>query len=242
MRVLQVVPTYLPARRYGGPIYSVHGLAKGLVANGLDVDICTTNVDGDGQSSVPLDTRTEVDGVGVYYFESRYFRRLYYSTGMARFLEAQISDYDLVHLHSVFLWPTWKASRVAHHSSIPSVLSPRGMLVPALVRARSRWVKTAWIKTIETENLQRATGIHVTSRLELQEAQNYLPKACTPTMVVPNGVENCETRENLPVYESRDVVLCLGRVNWKKNLGDVLRAVQPLSDIKLTIAWPWRGG
>src|SRR5687767_6027187 len=47
MNILQVVPTYLPARRYGGPIESVHGLCKALVARGHDVTVFTTNVDGD---------------------------------------------------------------------------------------------------------------------------------------------------------------------------------------------------
>lgn len=34
LKLLHVVPTYLPATRYGGPIYSVHGLCKALAAMG----------------------------------------------------------------------------------------------------------------------------------------------------------------------------------------------------------------
>ena len=37
MRILHVTPTYLPAVRYGGPIRSVHGLAKAQAARGHDV-------------------------------------------------------------------------------------------------------------------------------------------------------------------------------------------------------------
>ena len=39
LRVLHVVPTYLPATRYGGPIYSVHGLARALSDLGHDVHV-----------------------------------------------------------------------------------------------------------------------------------------------------------------------------------------------------------
>ena len=48
MKILHVVPTYYPAVRYGGPIRSVHGLASALAAQGHDVHVYTTNVDGKG--------------------------------------------------------------------------------------------------------------------------------------------------------------------------------------------------
>ena len=54
MKILHVVPTYYPAVRYGGPIRSVHGLASALAAQGHDVHVYTTNVDGKGVLPVPL--------------------------------------------------------------------------------------------------------------------------------------------------------------------------------------------
>ena len=55
MRILHVVPTYIPAFRYGGPIYSVHGLCKVLAGLGHDIHVFTTNnADGDRDSDVPL--------------------------------------------------------------------------------------------------------------------------------------------------------------------------------------------
>ena len=34
MRILHVIPSYLPAVRYGGPIFAIHGLCKALAARG----------------------------------------------------------------------------------------------------------------------------------------------------------------------------------------------------------------
>ena len=82
MRVLHVVPSYIPAWRYGGPIRSVHGLCAGLARAGLDVHVFTTNVDGDRDSEVPLGEPVDLDGVQVTYFPSRRLRRLYYSPEM----------------------------------------------------------------------------------------------------------------------------------------------------------------
>ena len=86
MRILHVVPSYIPAWRYGGPIHSVHGLCKALARRGHEVGVATTNVDGDRDSDVPLAESVDIDGVGVHYFPSRHLRRLYYSPPMRQFL------------------------------------------------------------------------------------------------------------------------------------------------------------
>ena len=129
MRILHVVPTYLPATRYGGPIHSVHGLCAALAADGHDVHVFTTSVDGPGDSPVPLGQPVALDHVNVWYFPSRRLRRLYWSPPMARALRRDAASFDLLHLHSVFLWPTWAAARAAAAARVPYVISPRGMLV-----------------------------------------------------------------------------------------------------------------
>jgi hypothetical protein len=53
MRILHVVPSYLPAVRYGGPIFAVHGLCRALAARGHEVQVFTTNIDGAALYRVP---------------------------------------------------------------------------------------------------------------------------------------------------------------------------------------------
>src|SRR5579859_5557872 len=137
MRLLHVVPTYVPAYRYGGPIRSVHGLCKALARRGHDVSVATTNVDGEGVSDVPLDHPVELDGVSVRYFRSGFPRRIYRSPDMGAYLANAVGKQDIVHVHSVFLWPTSAAAAVCRAKKIPYVVSPRGMLVPDLIRRRS---------------------------------------------------------------------------------------------------------
>ena len=80
-------------------------MCGGLVREGHEVHVCTTNVDGDKDSYVPLCQAVDVDGVKVHYFSSHFLRRLYFSIQMVIFLKQVIRDYDVVHLHSIFLWP-----------------------------------------------------------------------------------------------------------------------------------------
>jgi len=232
MRILHVVPTYLPAVRYGGPIRSVHGLCRALARAGHEVSVMTTSVDGDGDSSVPLDKAVDIDGVQVRYFRSAFLRRLYFSPSLAQALPEAVSSADLVHLHSVFLWPTLAAAAAARDAGVPYVLSPRGMLVRELIERRSTLVKRAWIALFERRNLGRAAAVHLTSELERSELL-ALGLAPRETITVANGVELGEE----PAVGARDdTILYLGRINWKKGLDRLIEALRDIPRGRLVIA------
>ena len=232
LRVLHVVPTYLPAVRYGGPIYSVHGLCKGLAERGHHVEVATTNVDGASESDVPLDGPVALDGVQINYFTSRRLRRIYYSPSMYRFLSNRISDFDVVHTHSVFLWPTGVASRIAWHANVPHVLSPRGMLVRELLSNKSRIAKSAWLMLTGRRQIRRAAAIHVTSPVEAADVRSlHLP--VRTVFDIPNGVDVDPVGALGPSEQSQaaewalpsNYVLYLGRLSWKKGIERLVEAL-----------------
>ena len=239
MRILHVVPTYYPSVRYGGPIRSVHGLARALVARGHEVHVCTTTVDGPGDLDVSTTSAVDLDGVSVHYFPVPTLRRLYFSPRMADFFRNELGRFDLVHLHSVYLWPTWAAARQARHRRIPYVISPRGLLIRDLIQRKSRWLKRAWIALIEKRNLAGAAAIHVTAPLEAEEL--HAMKLPVPaTFCVGNGVEwparHSTLQEGPYAGVTHPYALFLSRINWKKGLDRLLKAWQMIPDLKLIIA------
>jgi glycosyltransferase involved in cell wall biosynthesis len=242
MRLLHITPVYIPAYRYGGPIYSVHALCRSLAAAGHDVHVITTSVDGPGDSDVPFDRAVEIDGVQVHYCRSRRLRRLYWSLGLLRRCRAMTRDFDAVHLHSVFLFPTWAGARLAARAGVPYVLSPRGMLDRALIERRNGAVKRAWIRLIESHNLAGAAGIHLTSEEE-RRALADLDLALAPVVVIPNGVDAPgEFSRGAVSPDVRKIVvggfdiLSFGRISWKKRLDWVVRALAGLPKARLVIA------
>jgi len=230
MRLLHVVPTYLPARRYGGPIVAVHGLCRALAARGHDVDVFTTNVDGDGVLDVPVGEPVDLDGVQVRYFPSP-MPRLYWSPAMRRALAATVRDYDLVHVHAIWLWPGYAASRAAHRAHVPYVISPRGMLVPELIDRKSRLVKRAWLALIERRNFAQASTIHFTSAVERDDAVRTGMPLPSP-FIVPNGIDLVPRPE---VARDENTIAFLGRINWKKGLDRAIELLTKL-DARLIIA------
>src|ERR1700730_5349745 len=171
LRILHVVPTYYPAVRYGGPIRSVHGLAAALARRGHDVHVYTTNVDGDSLLDVPVDRPVLLDGVKVHYFPVPALKRLWWSPALERQLRTSIAEFDVVHVHAVYLLPMRAAARAAARAGIPYVVTPRGMLIRELIRRKSRWVKTAWINLVERTTLAHAAAVHVTADVEGAEFQ-----------------------------------------------------------------------
>ena len=236
MKILHVVPSYIPAWRYGGPIHSVHGLCKALAVRGHEIDVATTNVDGEGDSEVPLEQPVAMDGIRVYYFPSRRMRRLYYAPRMKAFLERHVAGYDLVHTHSVFLWPTAAAARAARLGSRPYVVSPRGMLVRELIERRSTLLKRGWIRLVERRNIEAAAAVHVTSAAE---GADLLSLGLAPRRMfeIANGVDlpaasSPRHEQDLP----QRYVLFLSRISWKKGLDRLVEALRRAPGVHLVVA------
>ncbi|HEX4240894.1 MAG TPA: glycosyltransferase [Steroidobacteraceae bacterium] len=239
LRILHVVPAYYPAVRYGGPIRSVHELCASLVRRGHQVSVYTTNMDGDEDSDVPLGEPVLMDGVLVHYFPVRFLRRLFWAPALAKHLRRTIDSYDLLHLHSVFLWPTYIAARTAEQARIPYVMSPRGMLVGDVIRNKSRLVKSAWIRLIERRSLAAAARVHVTAEIEAEELR-ALDLRLPEIFCVPNGVRWPASHPPLsrgPLADlPRPYALFLSRVNHKKGLDRLISAWRRVPDLTLVIA------
>jgi glycosyltransferase involved in cell wall biosynthesis len=239
MRILHVTPWYFPAVRYGGPVYSVHGLAKALVARQHEVHVFTTNADGPMDLEIPSGEPVDMDGVTVRYFRRSSGRRLFRSVDMGRALGEQISCFDVVHTHCAFCWPSTAAARMARRQDVPYVAAPRGMLVRDLISRKSGLMKRAWISCFERRNIQSAAAVHVTSELEAAELR-ALGFRHRDIVVVPNGVE---APENMPELQStalaltggRPFLLCLGRINWKKGIDRMIQAMPLIPDVHLLV-------
>lgn len=243
LKIAHVVPTYLPAWRYGGPIRSVHSLCRALVAAGHEVHVFTTNVNGDEDSDVLLAQPVDVDGVMVWYFPSKWLRRLYWSPALASTFNRVVKDFDVVHLHSVFLWPTMKAARAALHAHVPYILSPRGALVPELFRRRSYIIKMLWMVFFERFTIEHAAAIHATSQREANLIKRFGLRM-REIYIVPNGIEMYGGEvgeEGVPkvvqaAAAQSEFIVFIGRISWEKGLDRLIQALPYLPNIVLVVA------
>ncbi len=200
--------------------------------------VLTTNVDGTGVSSVPVGVPTRLDGVTVTYFPTGWGRRLFRSPALASELHRVAAKFDVVHAHSVFLWPTTAAAAAARRFRVPYVISPRGMLVPELIRRKSSLIKRSWIRLFERRNLAGAAAIHVTAELEEEGIQDLgLPVRRYANIPIGVDLPACvdETARAPTDDVPRPIILFLGRISWKKGLDRLLPAVARVPGAQLVI-------
>jgi len=234
LRILHIVPTYFPAIRYGGPILAIHELCKIQVSLGHEVSVYTTNVDGDLNLDLPTGQSIDLDGVKVTYFPvHKYGRRIYFSSAMKIALEKKLLNVDFMHLHSVFLWPTNMAARLAKKHGIPWCVAPRGALSLAMIRSKSYLIKRVALFLFDNWTLQNASFLHATSLMEKKEISGLIP-GLSKIEVIPNGVQ-------IPLEHSNKLllkpyVLYLGRISWKKRIDYLIQAMQYIPDHDLVIA------
>ncbi len=239
LRILQVMPTYFPAVRYGGPIRSVHALSRGLVERGHEVHVFTSSMDGPLDLEFSESTPVNMDGVLVHYFRVPFLRRLCWAPSMRAALRSQVSGFDVLHLHSVFLWPTWSAARIAASMGVPYLVAPRGMLGRTVIDGKSKFVKSSWIRLIEQRTLVESSGLHVTAPAEAAEI-TALGLRLPEIFCVPNGVgwpaHHSRLEDGPWAAVSKPYALFLSRIDWKKGLDRLIEAWQWVPDLTLLIA------
>src|SRR6185369_11193745 len=69
-------------------------------------------------------------GLPARFFPSQLGESFKYSRPMAAWLDANISDFDLVHIHSVFNHASVAAAHACRKGKVPYVIRPLGTLEP----------------------------------------------------------------------------------------------------------------
>lgn len=227
MRVLHVVPYFAPAFKYGGPPRTVLGLCHALQRIGVDVEVFTTTAN--GQSDFPISPlQGDVyEGVRVCYFPRRFPKKFFRAAGLGARLSTSVVDYDLIHIHGIWNFTGWSAVRSVRRSTVPYIISPRGMLDPACF-AHQNWRKRVAYHLIERSNLESAARLHATSSSELSNLAAY--GFAEKTFLLPNGFDmptempaRGSFRRQLNVSDSAPLVTYLGRIHPIKRL-DLLAA------------------
>lgn len=225
MKILFIIPAYLPAYRYGGPIKSVHEIARQLVTLGEDVTVFTTCADGENNLDVPLATRVDIDGVKVYYFPMGKPRSYFRSPAMAKELMDRVSEFDLAHINWIYVDSTRIAARECLRQGVPYILAPRGMLDKQAIAMKGTLKKKIYLQIFEKKHLKNASTLHFTSYGE--RGQAFAGGWNKFSDVVYNGLDldaypinhsSDEFFRKFAYISGKKIVLFLGRINYIKGL------------------------
>jgi glycosyltransferase involved in cell wall biosynthesis len=244
LKVLHVIPSISPRR--GGPSAAVRRMAEVVASLGHTVHIVTTDDDGPGRLSVPLRQAIEADGVTYRYFP-RQTKFYSFSWPLTAWLAKNIKNFDVVHIHALFSYPSVVAARHAASAGTPYIIRPLGTLNNwGLLNRRPR-LKRLSLRWVERPVLARAAMVHFTSEQERTEAAAL--GISTPSVVLPLGLDLESTRylpepsqflDCYPQLIGRPLILFLSRIDPIKGIDLLLPAMariqQHIPDVALVIA------
>lgn len=248
MKVLHVIRSMSPER--GGVAAMVRGLTAALAADGVSCEIASTQGYPTGSDPLPI------PGVLVHVFDAGQLARVWtgYSRDLARFLDAETARFDLVHIHELWNFGGYAASRAASRHGVPYLLSVHGNLNEWALRQKAvkKWV---YMKAVQGRVLRSADALHTITRLEADRIAALGFQ--TPVFTAPNGVapnllnafdraDSSKLLARCPELSGKRVILFLGRLHAIKGLDLLARSfaaiAQDLGDAALLVTGPDQDG
>ena len=147
-----------------------------------------------------------------------------------------MQHFDLVHIHSIWLFHSRLAAASARKAGVPYVVSPHGMLDDWSMsqKATKKWV---YMRLFESRVLRQAAALHCT--LPAEVISRSLIRLNVRKDVIPLAIEESFFQTST-VSRDPNQVLYLGRLHYKKQPDVLIRAFATLAksvpDLKLIIA------
>ena len=212
-------------------------LANGLCGQqeqlGHDVTVVATNLDGANLLEVSLDKPVSVGNIDVSYFPVDgwvnripvpMIRRFAVSSRLDGWLREHVSDFDIVHVHAIYLYPSLVACAACRRAKIPYVISPYGNLDP-VTHLHHRLIKEIYLAAFERRDLNGAAAIHFMSRGEQSLAKGFATSARTEVINLGLPPEKFVSLPNKgtfrarhPELASKRLIMYLGRISYSKGL------------------------
>ena len=222
----------------GGAVTAALGMAEALSSAGVEVRLAAT--DHGHPEPAP-------GGVDLRLFRCRYCPWRW-APAMGRWLEREVRWADVVHLHTVWTYPTRAAARAARRRGVPYVLRPAGMLEEWSMGRRA-WKKALYARLVESATIRHASALHWTTAQEQERSARW--GGARPGWVLPLGLPvsaydglppATAFARRFPALQDRRILLYLGRVDPKKQpevaIGALAQVRREIPDAVLVVAGP----
>jgi len=248
MKILQLIPYFVPAWNYGGPIPVAYNISKELVRRGHKVTVYTTD-------TLNADSRIEekeevIDGVRVKRFSnlSNFLaakHHLFFPPSLIKALRDNLSEFEVIHVHEYWVLFNAVLLHYAQKYRIPYLVQAHGSL-PLMLSKQS--IKRIFNLIVGYNLLRSASKAIALTSVEAAQYENMGVNK-DRIEVVPNGIDLSEYanlpprggfRQKYGLGPDEKLALYLGRVHQSKGIDLLVEAFasQELDEAKLAVVGP----
>lgn len=108
------------------------------------------------------------------------------SAAFAREVGRRLREFDIVHVHAIWNFPSWWAMRSAYRAGVPYVVAPQGSLDPWAL-GQNAWGKKLYGALTEMPLLQHAACLQALTEKEARQIRTFgIAARCE---IIPNGID-----------------------------------------------------
>jgi glycosyltransferase involved in cell wall biosynthesis len=199
-------------------------MCAALLAKGTSVEVASTDAGLDHSSGLVLERLISYKGLPVILFPKQLADSFKYSRPFSRWLDENVTQYDLVHIHSVFNHSCIAAARACRKNGVPYIVRPLGTLDPWSMNQKSFRKRVFWHAGIQ-RMLEGASAIHYTATGEQEAVESSLN--LKNGFVAPLGVDvgvRGSSNDAIGQAEGHSFVLVLSRLHPKKEFETLIEA------------------
>ena len=229
MKILHVIPAV--ADSYGGPSEVVLGMCKALNDKDQNSLICTTDANGNSKLDVEYNKVINYKGVPTIFFPLNFSESYKYSYSLQKWLNNNVVDFDIVHIHAIFSHSSIAAAVVSKKMNVSYIIRPLGSLNIWGLKNRSI-LKSLMLKYRVKSILKHANFIHYASLAEMTMAEDIVN--LNNGVVIPNGIKNLipdKSSTSSTKFQNlinKDYILVLSRLHPVKRIEYIIEEFSTL--------------
>jgi len=252
-KILIVIPFFIPAYSYGGIVRVAYDHAIWLIQNGFDVTVITTDV---FDAKNRISTQEEIiDGIKILRFRNvsnflAKFHNLYTPLWMKKWIQENITKYDIIHIHDIYNLPTYWAGKYAKENKIKYFIQPHGTLDQIRIDSRKKGIKQIILKKLKNifDNANGWFALTSKEKSDIQSATSNINIFSLPNGISLDKYKNIKKRDLHKEFwlPQSTIIFCfLWRIQYIKWLDISFKLLSEYnkknSNWKLLIIWPDEG-
>lgn len=155
----------------------------------------------------------------------------FYNNEIINYLDS-LKNAHLFHLHGVYTYSQYAASKIGIKNSIPYIVSPHGMLEPWILN-KNPLKKKVYLKLILNKVLKNAKYLHAITPLEKENL--FKLTRHKKIIEIPNLIDFNKVPKNTEYNPNEDYFIFVGRLDSKKGLELLIKAFNSVKNKPISL-------